>query len=301
MKYALGVDIGGTNIRMAVVSDEGEMVRVIKKRTSPTKEPADLVEQIVKLYEEIEPQDFQIEGMGIGVPGPVIQETGYVHFLSNLGIDDFNLKQLVEEKLNIKVRVGNDANLAGFAEAMAGRGKGFNVVQYMTISTGIGGGLIVNGRVIGGTNGFAQEIGNMIVDPFNEKKQNDKMAKGSFESLCSGTALVSSAKENGLDVEHAGKVFELALNGNEAAKKIKKDWLLYMGAALSTMYAYIEPDVFVLGGGVMKSSHLFLNELREEIDKHIFPKMRGKIKVEVAHFDQDAGIIGAALICFSTI
>ena len=239
--------------------------------------------------------------MGIGVPGPVIQETGYVHFLSNLGIDDFNLKQLVEEKLNIKVRVGNDANLAGFAEAMAGRGKGFNVVQYMTISTGIGGGLIVNGRVIGGTNGFAQEIGNMIVDPFNEKKQNDKMAKGSFESLCSGTALVSSAKENGLDVEHAGKVFELALNGNEAAKKIKKDWLLYMGAALSTMYAYIEPDVFVLGGGVMKSSHLFLNELREEIDKHIFPKMRGKIKVEVAHFDQDAGIIGAALICFSTI
>ena len=72
-----------------------------------------------------------------------------------------------------------------------------------------------------------------------------------------------------------------------------------MGVALSSMFAYIEPDVFVLGGGVMKSSHLFLNELREEIDKHVFPKLRGKVKVEIAQFDQDAGIIGAALICFS--
>jgi glucokinase len=299
MKYALGVDVGGTNIRMAVVSDEGEIVRVIKKRTTPTKNPKELVDQIAKLYEEIEPNDFAIEGMGIGVPGPVIQETGYVHFLSNLGIEDFNLKELVEERLNLKVTVGNDANLAGFAEAMVGHGKGHRVVQYMTISTGIGGGLIVDGRVISGSTGFAQEIGNMIIDPFSNKKQNDQMAKGSFESICSGTAIVKSAKEQGLEIEHAGKLFELALNGNEIAKKIKKEWLLYMGVALSSMFAYIEPDVFVLGGGVMKSSHLFLNELREEIDKHVFPKLRGKVKVEIAQFDQDAGIIGAALICFS--
>lgn len=169
----------------------------------------------------------------------------------------------------------------------------------MTISTGIGGGLIVDGRVISGSTGFAQEIGNMIIDPFSNKKQNDQMAKGSFESICSGTAIVKSAKEQGLEIEHAGKLFELALNGNEIAKKIKKEWLLYMGVALSSMFAYIEPDVFVLGGGVMKSSHLFLNELREEIDKHVFPKLRGKVKVEIAQFDQDAGIIGAALICFS--
>jgi glucokinase len=298
MKYSLGVDIGGTNIRMAVVSETGEIVKVIKKRTRPTKTADDLVAQILELYTEIGASSYDVVGMGIGVPGPVIQETGFTYVLSNLGIYDFNLKEMLEPKLKINVIVGNDANLAAYAEATLGEGKGKKIVQFITVSTGVGGGLIVNGEVISGKLGFAQEIGNMIVDQNSTKKQNESMANGSFESLCSGTALVASAKEEGLSVEHAGQLFELASQGNEKALKIKKTWLKNMGIALANMVAYMEPDVFILGGGVMLSKQYFLDELKKEIDISVFPQIRGKIDIQPAKFDQDAGIIGAALICF---
>jgi glucokinase len=299
MKYSLGVDVGGTNIRMAIVSSNGKIEKVIKKRTKPTKSADDLVNQIVDLYQEIDAQNYDIVGMGIGLPGPVVQETGFTYVLSNLGIYNFNLKEPLEAKLNLSVTIGNDANLAGYAEATLGGGRGYKVIQFITISTGIGGGLIVNGQIISGANGFAQEIGNMLVDQNSERKQNEVMANGSFESLCSGTGIVLSAKEVGLNIEHAGQLFELANGGNEAAIKVKKTWLKNMGIALSNMVAYMEPDVFILGGGVMLSKQYFLEELKQEIDKSVFPQIRGKINIKPAAFDQDAGIIGAALVCFS--
>lgn len=297
MKYSIGVDIGGTNIRLAIVDENGEIVAVNKQRTKKMSNPEDLVEQIVELYNSVNASNYEIIGMGVGVPGPVQQKTGYVYVLSNIGLSDFNLKEMLEKRLNIKVVVGNDAKVAALAEGILGAGKGSHVMQYVTISTGVGGGLVIDGKLYYSTHGFSQEIGNMNLIR-NGRQPNPSMNPGCLEGNCSGTALVSIANERGLDVVHAGEFFYEANKGNEIAIQLKKEWLENLAFSLGSIANILEPDIFVLGGGVMQSSEYFLDELRTELDKYLFNQMRGKIKVEKAHFDQDAGIIGASLLVF---
>ena len=295
MRYSIGVDIGGTNIRLAVVDEEGNIVAVNKQRTKKMSKPSDLVDQIEELYESVDASSYNVVGMGVGVPGPVKQSTGHVHVLSNIGLSDFNLKEMLEERLNIKVVVGNDAKVAALAEARLGAGKGEHVVQYVTISTGIGGGLVIDGNLYYSSNGFSQEIGNMNLIK-NGRQPNPSMNPGCLEGQCSGTALVSIAKERGLDVIHAGEFFEEVTKGNEVAINLKEEWIENLAFSLGSLANILEPDVFVLGGGVMQSSEYFLDDLIKELNNQVFPQMRGKIRVEKAHFDQDAGIIGASLL-----
>lgn len=295
MRYSIGVDIGGTNIRLAVVDEEGNIVAVNKQRTKKMSKPSDLVDQIEELYESVDASSYNVVGMGVGVPGPVKQSTGHVHVLSNIGLSDFNLKEMLEERLNIKVVVGNDAKVAALAEARLGAGKGEHVVQYVTISTGIGGGLVIDGNLYYSSNGFSQEIGNMNLIK-NGRQPNPSMNPGCLEGQCSGTALVSIAKERGLDVIHAGEFFEEVAKGNEVATKLKEEWIENLAFSFGSLANILEPDVFVLGGGVMQSSEYFLDDLIKELNNQVFPQMRGKIRVEKAHFDQDAGIIGASLL-----
>ena len=124
MKYSIGVDIGGTNIRLAVVDENGNIVAVNKQRTKKMDTPNDLVDQIEELYNLVEASKYDVVGMGVGVPGPVQQKTGFVYVLSNIGLSNFNLKDLLEERLHIKVVVGNDAKVAALAEGRLGAGKG---------------------------------------------------------------------------------------------------------------------------------------------------------------------------------
>ena len=124
------------------------------------------------------------------------------------------------------------------------------------------------------------------------------MNPGCLEGNCSGTALVSIAKERGLDVVHAGEFFYEASKGNEIATQLRKEWIENLAFSLGSIANILEPDVFVLGGGVMQSSEYFFEDLKKELDKNLFEYMKGKIRVEKAHFDQDAGIIGASLLVF---
>ena len=295
MRYSIGVDIGGTNIRLAIVNEDGEIIRVNKQRTKKMNKPSDLVDQIEELYNSVNANEFEVLGMGVGVPGPVKQTTGYVHVLSNIGLSDFNLKEMLEERLNIKVVVGNDAKVAALAEARLGAGKGAHVMQYITISTGVGGGLTIDGNLYYSTNGFSQEIGNMNLIR-NGRQPNPSMNPGCLEGHCSGTALVSIAKERGLDVIHAGEFFEEVNKGNRVAIELKEEWIDNLAFSMGSLVNILEPDVFVLGGGVMQSSEYFLDDLKKAIDNYVFPQMEGKVRVEKAYFDQDAGIIGASLL-----
>ena len=295
MRYSIGVDIGGTNIRLAIVNEDVEIIRVNKQRTKKMNNPSDLVCQIVELYDSVNASEFDVVGMGVGVPGPVKQATGYVHVLSNIGLSDFNLKEMLEERLNIKVVVGNDAKVAALAEARLGAGKGAHVMQYITISTGVGGGLTIDGNLYYSTNGFSQEIGNMNLIR-NGRQPNPSMNPGCLEGHCSGTALVSIAKERGLDVIHAGEFFEEVNKGNKVAIELKEEWIDNLAFSMGSLVNILEPDVFVLGGGVMQSSEYFLDDLKKAIDNYVFPQMEGKVRIEKAYFDQDAGIIGASLL-----
>lgn len=297
MKYSIGVDIGGTNIRLAVVDENGNIVAVNKQRTKKMSNPSDLVDQIEELYNLVEASKYDVVGMGVGVPGPVQQKTGFVYVLSNIGLSNFNLKDLLEERLHIKVVVGNDAKVAALAEGRLGAGKGAHVMQYITISTGVGGGLVIDGNLYYSTHGFSQEIGNMNLIK-NGRQPNPNMNPGCLEGNCSGTALVSIAKERGLDVVHAGEFFYEVEKGNEIAIKLKEEWIENLAFSMGSLANILEPDVFVLGGGVMQSSEYFLEDLKKELNNYLFNYMKGKISVKKAHFDQDAGIIGASLLVF---
>lgn len=293
MKYALGIDVGGTNIRIAIVDDSGNLYNVIKEKTTANSIES-LKGQIISLIKRIDCSSYKIEGVGIGVPGPV-KADGTVIYIPNLNISDsFNLKEMIEKEVDLPVHVGNDANVAGLAEATVGNGKGYGVVQYLTLSTGIGGGLVINNKMIVGSNGLAQEVGTMVIKNGGRAPSKFK-PKGCIEGEASGTALTQKAIELGLDCKNAGDVFLLASQGNKIALKIKHDFIRDIAGFIGSIVAYMEPDIFVLGGGLMKSKEYFFDELVKTIDDYVYETLKGHVKVVCAKYDQDCGIIGAAM------
>lgn len=296
MKYAIGIDVGGTNIRIAVVDENGSLIDVIKESTIANSIDT-LVDQILALINRIDLNKYNICGIGIGIPGPV-KPDGTVIYIPNLNISEsFNLKSMIEEKTGIKTFIGNDANVAGLAEAIVGSGKGYDVVQYITMSTGIGGGLIINKKMIVGKNGLAQEVGSMIIKNGGRAPSIYK-AKGCIEGEASGTMLTVKANELGLNCLHAGEVFSLAASGNEIAIKLKDEFVDNIAAFIGSIVAYIEPDIFVLGGGLMKSKEYFLDEVIKKVDDYVYETLKGNINIVEAKYSQDCGIIGAAMQCF---
>lgn len=297
MKYSIGVDLGGTNIRAAIVDELGNIIKVIKEPTTG-RTTISIKNQIVELIDKLDYKDYQIEGIGIGIPGPV-KPDGTIIYIPNLGItEEFNLKEMIEKELPFKVYVSNDANVAALAEAKVGNGKGYDVVQYITMSTGIGGGLIINDKIITGKFGLAQEIGSMIIRNGGREISNNK-PRGCIESEASGTMLTLKANELGLNCAHAGDLFIKANNGNKIAQEIVDTFIYDVAAFISSIVSYIEPDIFVLGGGLMKSKDYFLDKVIAKVDELSYKTLKGNIKIVVAKYDQDCGIIGAAMQCFN--
>lgn len=297
MRYSIGIDLGGTNIRVGYVREDGVIEHVVKATTIKATSSDPLIQQIADLIQQLPPVDYPITGIGVGVPGPVRAKDGYVYVMPNLELYDLPLKQVLEAKLGRSpVIVGNDANVAALAEAKSGAGKGYETVQFVTVSTGIGGGLVIGDKLITGSRGYAQEVGNMIVHP-QGRKQSDVMNHGAWEAQCSGTALVAQAAELGVEVPHAGEVFARSLANKELALLVTR-WIDWMAIAIANMVNLYEPDVFILGGGVMKSRDFFWKELIAAVDQRVFPGMRGQVKIMLAEYDQDAGLIGAGLLPF---
>lgn len=296
MRYSIGIDVGGTNIRIAVVDEDGNLYDVIKESTK-AKTIDGLKEQILELISKIDYKKYNVCGIGIGVPGPV-RPDGTVIYIPNLNISEsFNLKKMIEDEIHLPTFVGNDANVAGLAEAYVGNGKGYDVVQYITMSTGIGGGLVMNKKMIIGKNGLAQEIGSMIVKNGGRAPSIFK-AKGCIEGEASGTMITLKANELGLSCENAGDVFNLASQGNEIALKLKEEFISDVAAFIGSIVAYMEPDIFVIGGGLMKSKDHFFDALVKKVDDYVYESLKGNVKIVPAKYDQDCGIIGAAMQAF---
>ncbi len=289
MKYAIGIDIGATNTRIAIVDDQGT---VVWKKTVPTvkNDLNGLVTQNSNLINEALEIDKEIIEIGIGIPGPVTPKIGFVHVLPNIGMGNFDIAKILHRRFNLPITVMNDANAAAYGEAICGAGKGYRVVQYITLSTGIGGGLVIGGKVYTGKHGFAQEIGNMIIDPSIDKP-NTSMNKGSFESWCSGSSLVRMAKNKGFAPKHAGDVF-----ANPACEDIINEWVNHMGMAISNMITLYEPDVFVIGGGLIKSSHYFFDKIIEATKPYTHDGIKPHIIIKMASLGQDSGVIGAGIM-----
>jgi glucokinase len=293
MKKYIGIDLGGTNVRVAKVTADGEILAEIKSPSYAQEGPSKVMENLIRCIKEIEGYK-DCDGIGVGVPGPVDTIKGEMLMATNLpGFEHYPLAKTLEKEFSIPTFVDNDANVAGLAEALVGAGKGLPIVYYVTHSTGIGGALIVDGKVVSGKHGHAGEIGNIIID--RARKKYNHLNVGAVENEVSGTALIRKAKEN-IDeqITSAGELFALAKAGDQKALNIIDTMAFDFAMMFSAIAHVCDPYAFIVGGGVMKSKDLYFENMIRYYMQHVHTGMR---TVEfIPALLAEPGLIGAAML-----
>ncbi|NFO04171.1 ROK family protein [Clostridium botulinum] len=292
MKYYIGIDIGGTNLRAAILDEECNLVDKLKISNEVEK---GLEYNLDKLILEIKERwsDKEIISVGVGCPGPLDIRSGTILVTPNLRTwEYFKLKEYLENKFDLPVFVNNDANVAGYSEAMVGAGKGAESVYYMTLSTGIGGGFIYKGEIVSGFNSIAAEIGNMIINEDTYKHSN--MNYGGLEGQCSGVNIARISSEIIGGELTTKDVFEGAEKGNMELQKMLGEWVINVSKAIANIIVTVDPEVIVLGGSVIINNPSYLNKIKEETQKRVFDGI--KINIKLAEIGDDTGLIGAGLL-----
>lgn len=300
MKYYLGIDLGGTNVRTLLVDEQGQTYSEVKGPSQAQEGPEvvySIITQQIRTVDYSVCGGFQgIEGIGIGVPGPVDTVNGVMIMASNLpGFTNYPIVAKLREEFGKPVFLDNDANVAGLAEAVLGAGKAYPTVYYVTVSTGIGGAFIVDKKLISGGRGHAGEIGNIIVK--NNGYKQGALNPGAAEGECSGTAITRKGQAmlgNEL-VKHAGHVFKLADEGNEVAKAIRDEAIDELSTLFANIAHTVDPHCFVIGGGVMRAKKFFFDDLNKAFNAKIHVGMQNHIPLLETELE-DCGAIGAAML-----
>ncbi|QFT89832.1 Glucokinase [Bacillus sp. THAF10] len=311
-KWLVGVDLGGTTIKMAFISQYGEIVHKWEIVTNISGKgkyiTTDIAKAIDKKLEELGESKSKLKALGMGAPGPVNMATGLIYEAINLGWENYPLKDLLEVETGLPVVVDNDANLAAIGEMWKGAGEGSKDLICVTLGTGVGGGIITNGEIVHGINGAGGEIGHITVVPEGGAPCNCGKT-GCLETMASATAIVRIAKElieknpgskleelAALEGLSAKLVFDQSAKGEETAMKVVEVVSSYLGLALANLANAMNPEKIVIGGGVSKAGDKLLNPVREHFVKHLFPRTKVGVKVAEATLGNDAGVIGAAYL-----
>ena len=296
MKTVIGIDLGGTNVRVARVTEDGQILQVLSSPSHALEGTEKVMTNLKSLIRQIDGLN-EVSGIGIGVPGPVDTVKGVMTMATNLpGFENYPMAQEIEREFNLPTFVDNDANVAGLAEALVGAGKGYKIVYYITHSTGVGGALVADGKVISGKNGYAGEVGNIIVQSEGEKINH--LNVGAAENVFSGTALVKEAKEKlNPNITSAKAIFDLAKEGNVVAQKMIDDMAYHFALLCSAIGHVVDPHVFVIGGGVSKSHEAYFDKILENYNNLVHVGMRNPLfkRAELS----EPGIIGAAMLPIS--
>ena len=306
-KYCFGIDVGGTTVKMGLFTTEGELLDKWEIPTRKEDGGAYILNNVAasveaKLAEKnIEKED--VAGAGIGVPGPTL-DTGYVSICVNLGWKDKNPANELSELLSIPVKAGNDANVAALGEMWKGGGEGYLDVVLLTLGTGVGGGIIINGEIAPSHRGVGRELGHITVNPDEEATCNCGN-HGCLEQYASATGVVRIAKKllaaskeesslRTLETVTAKDVFDAAKAGDHLAVEAVEVLGKYLGLVVANVALTVDPDVFVIGGGVSKAGQVLIDVITKYY--HKFAKIIGdnKAKVVLAKLGNDAGIYGAA-------
>ncbi|HBJ2621946.1 MULTISPECIES: ROK family protein [Clostridium] len=292
MKYYIGIDIGGTNLRAAILDEECNLVDKLKISNEVEKGPEHNLDKLILEIKE-RWSDKEIISVGVGCPGPLDIRSGTILVTPNLRTwEYFKLKEYLENKFDLPVFVNNDANVAGYSEAMVGAGKGAESVYYMTLSTGIGGGFIYKGEIVSGFNSIAAEIGNMIINEDTYKHSN--MNYGGLEGQCSGVNIARISSEIIGGELTTKDVFEGAEKGNMELQKMLSEWVINVSKAIANIIVTVDPEVIVLGGSVIINNPSYLNKIKEETQRRVFGGI--KINIKLAEIGDDTGLIGAGLL-----
>ena len=312
MSYCFGIDIGGTTVKCGLFTTEGELLEKweIKTRTEENGKAIlpDVAETILKKMEEKGIAKADVIGVGVGVPGPVVKERE-VQVAVNLHWGRTMLADVLEELLGqIPVKVGNDANVAALGEMWKGGGQGCQNGVMVTLGTGVGGGIIINGSIVGGVHGAGGEIGHMKVSE-TETETCGCGKRGCLEQYASATGIVRLTKQRlaaddaktslrSLPEVTAKDVFDAAKAGDAVAQELVEEVGRILGGALGSIAVVIDPEMFVIGGGVSRAGQILLDAVQKHFKERVFKSCQ-ETKFVLASLGNDAGMYGCAKMIFN--
>lgn len=312
MKYGFGVDLGGTTAKLAFFSEAGELLGKWEIPTDIENDGANILPDIANAIADYIARNGlakeQILGIGIGVPGAVTGN-GQVNRCTNLGWGVFNIHQALGELTGLPVAAGNDANVAALGECWKGGGQGCRNVVMVTFGTGVGGGVVVDGKIVSGAHGAAGEIGHIILNR-EETEYCTCGKRGCAEQYCSATGIVRMMKKYLINnVEPSAlrgtdftckDVFDAAAQGDAAATAVLEQVYAYMGEFIADTCCVIDPEMVVLGGGVSRAGQPLLRGIEQNFQKYCFHACQDT-KFALATLGNDAGVYGAFKLLLDTI
>lgn len=301
-----GVDLGGTTVKLGLFDEKAELLEKweipTRKENAGSKILGDIAEAVKNKAEEQGVSNENILGIGIGVPGPVTADN-VVHQCPNLGWGTFSVAEKLSELTGISnIKVGNDANVAALGEMWRGGGKGSSNIVMITLGTGVGGGVVLDGKILTGSRGAAGEIGHLCVN-YEETDTCGCGKRGCLEQYASATGIVKEAqrllakekretvlrKQKNLSAKN---IFDAAKEGDAVAIKLVEQLGFYLGMAASYVAQIADPEVFVIGGGVSRAGKILLDVIGKNYDRNVMDALKNK-EFRLAELGNDAGIYGA--------
>jgi len=306
-RLIFAADLGGTHLRAATVDRSGKIQFRFKQNTPQVPDATAIVDAIVAAVRECEEQSDgrnEISAVSLVVPGTVKVEEGAVVTAPNLPcLDGFRLAAALTEQLNLPAFLENDANAAAVGEMWQGAAVGCKTIICLTLGTGVGGGIILDGKLWRGVDGAAAEIGHMCVDPFGGVACTCG-SRGCLEVFASATAIVRMTREasprypdsilQGKDDRTAAMIFEAGKQGDELALEIFRRMGVYLGIGLANLINILNPEMIVIGGGVVNGWDLFEKHMHQQVEERAFPLLAARVKIVRAKCGDDAGLLGAA-------
>ena len=310
----LGIDLGGTNIVAGVVDEDYKIIATNKVKTNLPRPSEEIVDDIAKVSIEaakaagVNIKD--IAAVGIGTPGSINPKTGIVTYSNNLGFYDLPLGDMLRERLGTDLFLENDANAAAYGEYIAGAGRGTKNFIAVTLGTGVGGGIIIDGKLYSGSNYAGGELGHTVIQMNGEACTCGRL--GCYEAYASATALIRQTKQamirfpesamwqlcDGRLENASGKTsFNAMRNGDEAGKAVVDNYIGYVAVGLANIINTFQPDVICIGGGISKEGETLIAPIREIINGENYARsIPAKTVIKAADLGNDAGIIGAAFL-----
>ena len=311
--YNIGVDLGGTNIAVGIVNENHELIRKGSVPTKAFRDADEIVKDIAALCESLCKDEGlsidDIESVGIATPGTALRNIGVVAYANNLPFRDYPIAEKVKSFFPVKkVIIANDADAAALGECVAGAGKGFNDFIMVTLGTGVGGGIIVNGKLYSGSNFAGGELGHMVIE--HNGAQCSCGRKGCWEAYSSATAIIRMTKEKmneckdsemwkysegSLDNVNGRTAFDCMRAGDKAATEVVETYISYLATGTANILNIFQPSVMAFGGGIANEKDNLLKPLAAAVEKEMYG---GKLKTALksATLGNDAGIIGAAAL-----
>lgn len=312
--YRVGVDLGGTNIAVGVISDDLKIVGRGSVKTNCPR-PAEEIFDDIKKAVDLAVADAGITmddviSVGVGTPGTVNKNNGYIEFANNLDFKNVPAKEMLEARLNKTVYLDNDANCAALGEAVAGCGKGAKNFVAVTLGTGVGSGIIIDGKIINGSNFAAGEMGHMVIAIDGEQCNCGR--RGCWESYASATALIRQTKDamkhnqdsimwqivnDNIDAVNGRTAFDAMRKNDKAGKEVVDKYIYYVATGIINIINSLQPEFICVGGGIANEKETLLEPLRTHVNRERYSHYSSKqTKIVSAELGNDAGIYGAALL-----